>query len=146
MGSPEPASRIIFRAIVITVGVVGTLYLLWLLRKPISWIVVAAFIAVALSGPVAFLSRYMRRGFAIALCYLGLILTPVLLGLIVVPPIVRQASDLARNAPEYAADARDYVEKNDRLRKLEQDYEVLSKIEDEARKLDRKSTRLNSSH
>jgi predicted PurR-regulated permease PerM len=96
MGSPEPASRIIFRAILITVGVVITLWLIWQLRKPISWIVVATFIAVALSGPVAWLERYMRRGFAIALCYLGLILTPVLLGLIVVPPIVREASDLAR--------------------------------------------------
>ena len=138
MGSPEPASRIIFRAILITVSVVLVLWLLWLLRKPLSWIVVAAFIAVALSGPVNFLERHMRRGFAIALCYLGLVLTPVLLGLIVVPPIVREASDLARNAPEYAADARDYVEKNDRLRKLEEDYGVLTKIEDEAKKLPEK--------
>ena len=120
------------------VGVVLTLWLIWQLRRPISWIVVAAFVAVALSGPVNFLERYMRRGFAIALCYLGLILTPVLLGLIVVPPIVREASGLARNAPQYAADARDYVEKNDRLRKLEEDYGLLTKIEDEAKKLPEK--------
>ena len=138
MGSPEPASRIIFRAILITVGVVLVLWLIWQLRKPISWIIVATFIAVALSGPVAWLERYMRRGFAIAVCYLGLILTPVLLGLIVVPPIVREASDLARNAPEYAADARDYVEKDDRLRKLEDDYGLLTKIEDQAKKLPEK--------
>src|SRR5215218_3895543 len=135
MASDEPASRIILRTVLIVVAVVLALYLLWLVRKPLSWIVIATFIAVALSGPVAFLERWMRRGFAIALCYLGLVLTPVLLGLIVVPPIVSEASDLAANAPEYAADARQYVEENDRLRKLEEDYELLSKVEDEARKL-----------
>ena len=135
MASDEPASRIILRTVLIVVAVVLALYLLWLVRKPLSWIVIATFIAVALSGPVAFLERWMRRGFAIALCYLGLVLTPVLLGLIVVPPIVSEASDLAANAPEYAADARQYVEENERLRKLEEDYELLSKVEDEARKL-----------
>ena len=44
----------------------------------------------------------MKRGFAIALVYFGLLLVPVGIGAIVVPPIVNGANDLAQNAPEYA--------------------------------------------
>ena len=54
------------------VAVVLVLYVLYLLRKPLSWLVIAAFIAVAVSGPVNVLSRHMRRGFAIAVVYITL--------------------------------------------------------------------------
>jgi predicted PurR-regulated permease PerM len=112
---------------------------IYLLRKPISWIVIATFLAVAMSGPVNLLARRMRRGLAIALSYLGLLLVPVLLGAILVPPIVNGVNDLAGKAPEYAAQARDYVEKNKRLRKLEADYGVITKLEQEAQKLPSKA-------
>ena len=38
------------------------LYLIFLLRKPIGWVLIATFLAVALSGPVNALNRHMRRG------------------------------------------------------------------------------------
>ena len=41
----------------------------------------------------------MKRGFAIALVYLGLLLVPVGIGAIVVPPIIDGGNDLAENAP-----------------------------------------------
>jgi predicted PurR-regulated permease PerM len=85
------------------------------------------------------LNRHMRRGFAIFLSYLGLLLVPVLLGAVLVPPIVTGVNDLATKAPDYAAQARDYVNKNERLRKLEDDYGVISKLEEEARKLPSKA-------
>jgi predicted PurR-regulated permease PerM len=88
-----------------------------------------------MSGPVNLLARYMRRGLAIFLSYLGLLAVPVLLGAILVPPIVNGVNDLAAKAPDYAAQARDYVEKNKRLRKLEADYGVITKLEEEAKKL-----------
>jgi predicted PurR-regulated permease PerM len=44
------------------VAVVLTLYVVYLLRQPITWIVVAAFIALALSAPIGFLSKRMPRG------------------------------------------------------------------------------------
>ena len=86
-----------------------TLYILYLLRKPLSWLIIAAFIAVAAAGPVNFLQRYMKRGFAIALVYLILILIPIGLGALLVPPLVGQVEDLAANAPEYVQDVEDYV-------------------------------------
>jgi predicted PurR-regulated permease PerM len=127
--------RVILRIVLIIVSVVLTLYVIYLLRKPISWIIIATFLAVAMSGPVNALSRYMRRGFAVALSYLGLLAVPVLLGAVLVPPIVNGVNDLAQKAPDYAAQARDYVNKNERLRKLEEDYGVISKVEEEAKKL-----------
>ena len=57
------------RADVVCVAI--SLYLIYLLRKPISWLLIATFLAVALSAPVNVLARHMRRGFAIAIVYLG---------------------------------------------------------------------------
>ncbi|HEY7620642.1 MAG TPA: AI-2E family transporter [Solirubrobacteraceae bacterium] len=135
MRAADISPRVILRIVLIVVGVVITLYVVYLLRKPISWIIIASFLAVAMSGPVNLMARRMRRGLAIFLSYLGLLLVPVLLGAILVPPIVNGINDLAAKAPDYAAQARDYVENNRRLRKLEADYGVITKLEEEAQKL-----------
>jgi predicted PurR-regulated permease PerM len=115
-----------------------SLYVIYLLRKPLGWIVLATFIAVAMSAPVNLLARHMHRGLAIALAYLGLLLVPVLLALILIPPIVNGVDDLASKAPEYAAEAQDYVQKNETLRKLEDDYGVITELETQAKKLPQK--------
>ena len=65
----------------------------------------------------------MRRGFAITLVYLGLLLVPVALGAMVVPPIVNGGNDLADNAPDYARTS-DFVNENKTLRKINEDYDV----------------------
>ena len=135
MRAADISPRVILRIVLVIVGVVLTLYVIYRLRKPLSWIVIATFLAVAMSGPVNLLARHMRRGFAIFLSYLGLLLVPVLLAAILVPPIVSGVNDLAKKAPDYAAQARDYVQKNKRLRKLEEDYGVITKLEEEAKKL-----------
>src|SRR3954468_16947550 len=69
--------RVVLRIVLIIVAVVLCLYLLYLLRRSIGLLLIATFIAVALSAPVNYFDRYMRRGFAIALVYLGLLLLPV---------------------------------------------------------------------
>jgi predicted PurR-regulated permease PerM len=136
--SLDGAPRIILRNVLIIVGVVLALYLIYLLRRPLTWLVIAAFLSIAMSGPVNLLNRHMRRGFAIAISYFGLLLIPVLLALIVVPPIVNGANDLADKAPEYAQQAQDFVQKNKTLRKLEDDYGVVSSLEEQAKKLPEK--------
>ena len=127
--------RAILRIVLVIVGVVLCLYVLYLLRRPIGWIVLATFIAVAMSAPVNLLARHMHRGLAIALAYLGLLAVPILLALILVPPIVNGVDDLASKAPAYAADAQDYVQKNRTLRKLEDNYGVISQLQEQAKKL-----------
>ena len=132
----ESTARAVLRNVLIIVAVAITLYLIYLLRRPIGWIVVATFLAIAMSGPVNFLHRHLgRRGIAIGLSYIGLLLVPVGLGAIILPPVVTGANDLANDAPRYAADVQDFVQKNKTLRGLEEDYGVVTKLEQEAAKL-----------
>jgi predicted PurR-regulated permease PerM len=127
--------RSIVRTVLVIVGVVLVLYLVYLLRKPLTWLFIAAFIAVALSGPVNYLNRYMKRGFAITLVFLGLLSIPFLLGALLIPPIVTEGRELVDNAPAYAQDVREWVDKNKTLREIDEDYNVTDKLEEEAAKL-----------
>src|SRR5204863_8282599 len=99
------------------------------------WVLIALFLAVALSPAVNFLNRFMRRGLAIASVYLALLATIAGLGLLLIPPIVSQLNKLADNAPQYAQDVSDYVNKNKTLRKLEKDYKITDKLKSESEKL-----------
>jgi predicted PurR-regulated permease PerM len=133
---PDPLSiRAVLRAVLVVVGVVLALYLIYILRKPLTWIFVAAFIAIALSGPISFFERWMKRGLAVALVYVALILTPFALIALLVPPIVTQANNLVNNLPEYAQKITDFVNKNQELHKLQQDYDITGKIQEQAQKL-----------
>jgi predicted PurR-regulated permease PerM len=135
----EISNRTILRVVAIVGVVVIGLYLVYLLRKPLTWIVIGAFIAVALSEPVGVLQRRVkRRGSAIAIVYVALIAIPILFGAILVPPLVKETNKLIDKVPSYAADVRDYVEKNSTLRKLEQDYNITDKLEQQAEKLPNK--------
>src|SRR2546425_12961200 len=104
MAQTPSSVRLIVRNVLVVVCVVLILYVIYLLRQPITWLVIAAFLAVALAGPVNFFQRYMKRSLAIALVYLGLLAIPIGLGAVLIPPIVHQVSDVATNAPRYVHD------------------------------------------
>ena len=130
---PEfPTVRVVLRAVLVVIAVVLAMLLIYILRRPLTWIFIAAFIAVALSGPINFLSRRMRRGFAVAIVYLCLILAPFALMGLLVPPIVEQANNLVQNLPRYAQQFTGFVEGNDRLRQLQEDYDITGRLEEEA--------------
>jgi predicted PurR-regulated permease PerM len=130
-----PAWRQTLRTVLVVVAVVLCLYLIFLLRRPLTWIFIAAFLAIALAGPVNFLQRRMPRGLAIGLVYLGLILLPFALIGVLVPPIVTQGNKLIGNLPHYAADVTDFVQKNPTLHRLQTDYNITGKLEQQAAKL-----------
>ena len=127
--------RNIVRIVLTTVCVAITLYLLWQLRKPISWLLIATFLAVALSPPVNWLAQRMRRGFAITIVYLGLLLIPILLIAAIVPPLITEANNFADNVPTYADDVTEFVQDNKRLREINEDYDITAQLEKEAQKL-----------
>jgi predicted PurR-regulated permease PerM len=133
---PEPGhivtTRTVLRVVLVVVTVILTLYLIYLLRRPLTWIFIAGFLAVALAGPVNVLARYMRRGFAIAIVYIALILIPFALGALLIPPIVEQANNLINNLPQYVNDLQDFVQRNDRLRQLEEDYNITAELQKQA--------------
>jgi predicted PurR-regulated permease PerM len=135
MGGSVPTSRAIIRIVAIVVGVIAVLYVAYLLRTPLSWLVVAAFLAVAVAAPVEFLARRMPRGLAIGIVYLGVVLLPIALAALLVPPVVTEASGLIARAPDYAQDVSAFVESNDTLQRLEQQYDITGTLEEEAAKL-----------
>jgi predicted PurR-regulated permease PerM len=127
---------VVARNTLVVAAVLVGLYVVYLLRKPITWVVIAAFIAIALSGPInALAPRIGRRGLAILVVYLALVLIPVGLGALIIPPLVTQAADLAENAPQYARDVTDFVERNQTLSKLEKDFDITGKLEEQAGQL-----------
>jgi predicted PurR-regulated permease PerM len=127
--------RQIVRIVLTVVCVAISLYILYLLRKPIGWLLIAAFLAVALSPPVNVLARRMRRGFAITIVYLGMLAVPLLLIALIVPPMVTEANKFADNVPQYSRDVTKFVKENKRLRELNQDYDITTQLEKEAGKL-----------
>lgn len=128
--------RTVARSLLVAAAVVGGLYLLWLLRQPLSWILAAAFLATVLAGPVRRLERVLRRrALAIAVVYLVMLAVPVGLAAAVIPPLVREAQQLARNAPVYARDLERFVARNPTLRKIDRDYRVTERVRQEAARL-----------
>jgi predicted PurR-regulated permease PerM len=135
MAIERPTTRTILRMVLTVVLSALALYVLYRLRRPISWLVIAAFIGVAMSGPVNLLSRVMKRGLAIALAYVILVAVPVGLAAALVPGLVSQAEELARDVPGYAEDVTDFVNENDTLRDLDEKYDITSEIESAASEL-----------
>jgi predicted PurR-regulated permease PerM len=129
---PVIPARAVLRVVLVVLCVVFTLYLVFLLRQPLTWIFIAGFLAIALSGPVNFLQRYMRRGLAIAAVYVALILIPVLLGAILIPPIVEQLNTLINDFPRYVSDLQDLIARNRTLAELEEDYNITAELQKQA--------------
>ena len=127
------STRMVLRVVMVVVLVALALWLIYQLRQPLTWIFIAGFVAIALSGPVDWLHRRTgRRKLSIAIVYIVLILVPVVLAGLLVPPVVEQLNNLINNLPVYVSDLQDLVEKNDQLRSLEQDYNITAELQKQA--------------
>ena len=134
------SARSIIRVVLIIVIVAIALYVLYLLRQPLTWLFIAAFLAIALSGPVNLLQRKMPRGVAIAVVYLILLTLPFALAALFGPPLINQANSLAQNLPAYAQDLSQFVASDPTLHGLEQNFDITSTLEEQARTLPAKLT------
>ena len=130
-----PSAAVVLRICLVVVGTALAVLLVYALRKPLTLIFVAGFLAIALARPVAFFERRMRRGLAIASVYVMLLGIPILLGALLIPPIVRSVADFAQNVPGYVNDVQDFVNKNKTLRHLDDQYDVTGKLQEQAGKL-----------
>ncbi|MBJ7332228.1 MAG: AI-2E family transporter [Solirubrobacteraceae bacterium] len=129
------APKVILRSVLIILAVVLSLYLIVQLRTPLTWLIIAAFIAVPLATLVGRLEQFIPRWAAILVVYVALILTPIGLGAILVPPLVNEGNHLINDLPGYSRDVTKFVQENDQLRQLEEDYDITSKLEEEASQL-----------
>lgn len=125
----------VLRSVLTVLAVIVTVYVVYLLRTPITWLIIAGFLAIAVSGPIAALSRRMPRGLAIATVYSALIAVPLVLAALLIPPLVSQGEELVNNFPQYASDVTEFVNENETLANLNEDYDITGKLEDEAAKL-----------
>jgi predicted PurR-regulated permease PerM len=130
-----PSAREVVRIVLIVVAVAICLYLIYQVRTPLLWLLIAIFLAAALSPPVNWLARRMRRGFAVGIVFFCLLGAPILLIALIVPTIINEGTSFADNVPQYARDVTNFVEDNRRLREINQDYDITSRLEQEAEKL-----------
>jgi predicted PurR-regulated permease PerM len=126
----EGFNRRVMRTVVTVIVAVFSIYLIYLLRKPLMWLVIAAFIAIAVSGPVNILARHMKRGAAIAIVYVAIVLIPIAIGAALLPPIVRSAVELVDNLPAYIDDFQNTLEKDKRFEKIDQNFDIQAQLSD----------------
>ena len=129
-GSREPTVRGILRVVVTVVLSAFALYLIYLLRTPISWLIFATFVAVVVSAPVNILSKRMPRGLAIVIVYFFVAAVPIGLGAILIPPAVRAISDLVSDFPGYVDSLKETVNNSDTLTNLNDNFDLVSKLQD----------------
>ncbi len=107
---------------------IGLWHALGRLTTTITILVIALFLTLALNPIVEwFTRRGMRRGFAVLSVFIALIGVFILLGFVVVPPVVTQASDLTQAAPSYLQQILDA----DWVKDLDKNYHVIEKLQSE---------------
>jgi predicted PurR-regulated permease PerM len=122
--SPSQVVRTVVIALLTAAVVLGAFFLLWQVRSFVGWFVIAVFLAVVLNPAVNWLQRrhrLIKRGLAIVLTYLGVVVALLLMVGILLPVLVDQIQGLIRfvasvaNAPEGPTE---------HLRRLAQQYEL----------------------
>lgn len=119
-----PFDRKVLRTIFTVLAVVVSIWLIIQLWTPLLWLIVAVFVAIAASGPVNFLSKYMKRGFAITLTYLMILLVPLGLSAALLPPLVTSAIDLVDQMPQYINDFQATLEGNKQFQRFDENFDV----------------------
>jgi predicted PurR-regulated permease PerM len=123
----------VFTGTLVVVAVGLALYLIYRLRGPLGTLLLALFIAVALSGPVNVLSRHMGRGMAILLTYLAVIVIPLVILALLVVPVINGAVSFADNLPGYAQRFSDQVQHgHGTLHDLNEKYDFAGTLEKKA--------------
>ncbi len=128
---PERVIRVHLRtALSLTATLIGVfvgLYLLWLTRQIIIWLLIAIFLAVALDPLVSLFQRHgiRSRGLAV-LAAIGVVAAALTgVGLLLVPPLVTQIGELADSLPQYVDDL---TSGRGPLGFLERDYQVVERV------------------
>ena len=119
------------RAVLVVIGVIvataAVLEVLWVARGVIIWILIAAFLAMALNPAVDWLQAHgvERRGAAVGIAYVGAVLAIAALAATFIPTLVREVNDFAEAVPDYVEDL---TKGRGRLGFLERDYQIVERI------------------
>jgi predicted PurR-regulated permease PerM len=109
----------------------GLVHAVTMLTTTLTLLVVAIFLALALNPIVEWLTRRgVRRWGSVGLVFLGLLVVFAAIGMLVVPPVVQQGTELATNAPDYV----EHVLQSHWVQELDRDYNLTDKIQAEFQK------------
>lgn len=98
------------------------------LDTTITLLIVSLFLALSLNPLVEGLTRQrMRRGWAVTIVFLGLLAVFTLIGMVVIPPVAAEATELADRAPGMLDD----LLRNPWVQDLDQRYQVIQRIQEE---------------
>ncbi len=101
------------------------------LGTTITLVVVSLFLTLALNPLVEGLTRRgVRRGVGVTIVFLGLLGVFTLLGMVVIPPVAAQGTDLAENAPHMLND----LLRNHWVQDVDHRYQVIQRIPEEINK------------
>lgn len=95
-------NRTILRILTVIAAFAGGLWLVSSLRQPITWIVIALFLAVALDPAVKHIAKIIpgrRRGPAAGIVFIALVILITTIALTLVPPFVKQTTTLINDLP-----------------------------------------------
>jgi predicted PurR-regulated permease PerM len=100
----RPRTIFAILGILLAVGIV--LYVLWVARHVLSWLLIALFLALALNPAVEWVQRHgvKSRGLAAGITFLVAIAAVVGLAALVIPTLVDQVDSVANKVPDYVRD------------------------------------------
>lgn len=93
--------RTVVTAVAITLSLLAVAYLTFLAWRVVTWIVIALFLALALDHAVRPLERRgVRRGLAVAIVFVSVLVAFAGLGFLLVPPLVAQVREFVDALPD----------------------------------------------
>jgi len=121
--------RTIFAVLGITLAVAVVLYVLWISRHVLSWLLIALFLALALNPAVEFIQRHgvKRRGLAAGITFVIALAAVGGLAALFVPTLVDQVDSLANKVPDYV---HDLTHGRGRLGFLETRYHIVERVKE----------------
>lgn len=130
--APERLVRFRPRAVLTVIGVLLAtaivLWTLWISRTVVTWILISLFLALALNPAVNALQRrgIRRRGIAVGIVFLIVLLGLVAIGAAFIPTLVREVGDFVQALPGYV---RDLTAGRGPLGFLEREYQVVERVQ-----------------
>lgn len=125
--------RTVLMVIGLVIAVAAAIVLIWLSRRIITWLLIAAFLAVALNPAVDLLNRRLRirRSLAITVVFILGLGAATGIALVFVPPLIDAGQQLVDDAPGYI----DQLRRTEIFRDLDERYSLLERIQEGVQEL-----------
>lgn len=128
-----PSTATIVRVVLTVLGILALLYAAYLVRSVLVLTIVSAFLAVGLDPAVRRLEDLgLRRGFAVAVLFVTVIILLAGFVIAIVPPLVSQVTNFVTDLPKYV---QDIAQNNPRIREFVAQNDVTERLRDATKDL-----------